>query len=178
MMKELTEAIEDSGVVAGWIKVSAGDAGLEDCEAKVLRAAARAGAKTGAAIGSHTIAGRVVMDQLRIVEECGYDPRRFIWIHAQAEKDRSFHSKVAQRGAWLEYDGIGWKEAEDAEYIESIRWTLDSGFEDRVLLSQDRGWVRSGLRAGEEGRCPTPTSRRASCPSSRRRELVIILSLH
>ena len=69
---------------AAWIKLSAGDDGITEIEAKILRAAARAGAKTNAVIGSHTIRGSVVMEQLAIIEDCGHSPSRFISIHTQA----------------------------------------------------------------------------------------------
>jgi phosphotriesterase-related protein len=73
----------------------------------VLRAAAAAGLATNAVIGSHTIRGRVVRDQLKIIEEVGYSPERFIWIHTQAEPDFDLHVEIARRGAWIEYDAIG-----------------------------------------------------------------------
>ena len=84
---------------AAWIKLSAGDDGLTPIETKILRAAARASKETGAIIGSHTIRGRVVRDQLDILEEAGGNVERFIWIHTQAEPDFSLHLEVAQRGA-------------------------------------------------------------------------------
>jgi phosphotriesterase-related protein len=139
MLHELNEEIEASGVRAGWIKLSAGDDGISEIEAKILRAAARAGRATGAVIGSHTIRGRVVMDQLDIVETAGYTAERFISIHTQAEPDFAMHLAVARRGAWIEYDGIGgW--GEDDDYVRNIHRVLDAGFGDRLLLSHDRGW--------------------------------------
>jgi phosphotriesterase-related protein len=78
MLSELQGEIEASGVQAGWIKLSAGDDGLTACEAKILRAAATAGRATNAVIGSHTIRGRVVRDQLNIIEAMGYAAERFI----------------------------------------------------------------------------------------------------
>ena len=57
LLTELTDEIGDTGVQAAWIKVSAGDDGITPVETKILRAAARAGAETGAIIGSHTIRG-------------------------------------------------------------------------------------------------------------------------
>ena len=60
MQRELEGEIERTGVQAGWIKLSVGDDGITPCEAKILRAAARASLATGAVIGSHTIRGRVV----------------------------------------------------------------------------------------------------------------------
>ena len=71
MLRELTDEIEGTGVRAGWIKLSAGDDGMTACETKILRAAARAAKATGSVIGSHTIRGRVVRDQLDILDEVG-----------------------------------------------------------------------------------------------------------
>jgi len=127
----------ETGVKAGFIKLSAGDDGITEAEAKVLRAAAKAA--QGAIIGRHTIRGRVVRDQLDIIEEAGYTPRRFIWIHTQAEPDFHLHLEMARRGAWIEYDSLGDPE-NDAQFIQWIQKMLDAGFEDQILLSHDRGW--------------------------------------
>jgi phosphotriesterase-related protein len=147
MTGELEGEIDSSGVQAGWIKISAGDDGITDVEAKILRAAARAGRKTNAVIGSHTIKGRVVLEQLDIVENAGYSAEKFISIHTQAEGDFAMHLAVARRGAWIEYDGIGgW--GEDDTYVENIHRVLDAGLGHRLLLSQDRGWYDPALPGG------------------------------
>ncbi len=149
MLGELQGEIEGSGVQAGWIKLSAGDAGLTACEAKVLRAAALAGRATNAVIGSHTIRGEVVRGQLDIIQEMGYDPGRFIWIHTQAEPDFNLHLEIARRGAWLEYDAIGNSDGQaDDYYLERIQRLLDAGLGDRLLLSHDRGWYDPALPHG------------------------------
>jgi phosphotriesterase-related protein len=143
MLAELDGQIEQSGVQAGWIKLSAGDDGISSCEAKILRAAARAGAHTFAAIGSHTIRGAVVRQQLQIIDEAGYCPERFIWIHTQAEPDFALHLEIARSGAWIEYDAIGaaWPGAPPDDFtIERILRLLEAGLEGRLLLSHDRGW--------------------------------------
>lgn len=145
MHAELTQQIENTGVQAAWIKVSAGDDGITDCEAKILRAAARAGQATGAVIGSHTIKGRVVRDQLDIIEAAGYTPQRFIWIHTQAEADFDLHLEMAKRGVWVEYDAIGNADAvSDETYIKHIKQLVDAGYEKQILLSHDRGWYDPG----------------------------------
>ena len=138
MLGELTDQIETTGVRAAWIKVSAGDDGITPVEAKILRAAARAGAATGAIIGSHTIRGRVVRDQLDIIEAAGYTPERFIWIHTQAEPDFDLHLEMAGRGAWLEYDAMGSRPVD--EEVALVQRALDAGLADQLLLSHDRGW--------------------------------------
>ena len=138
MTGELTRDVEGTAVQAGFVKLSAGDDGITDQESKILRAAARSAKKVDAVIGSHTIRARVVRDQLDIIEKAGYSPDRFIWIHTQAEPDFRLHLEMAQRGAWIEYDGIGG--GPDDKYIELIQRMLDAGFEKQLLLSQDRGW--------------------------------------
>ncbi len=141
MLGELQGEIESSGVQAGWIKLSAGDDGLTATETKILRAAAAAAHETNAVIGSHTIRGRVVREQLDIIEAMGYAAERFIWIHTQAEPDFRLHLEMARRGAWLEYDAIGNSEWQtDEYYIEHIQRLLDAGLGSQLLLSHDRGW--------------------------------------
>jgi len=140
MTTEIEAGIE--GVVdvrAGWVKVSVGDEGMTPIEEKILRAAAMAAARTGAAVGSHTVRGRVVRDQLAILAEEGCPPDRFVWIHAQQEPDRATHHELGRRGVWVEYDGIG-DPAEDDRYVALVRDALDAGIGGRLLLSQDLGW--------------------------------------
>jgi phosphotriesterase-related protein len=139
MLDELSNEIEGTGVQAGWIKLSAGDDGLTACETKILRAAVRAAKVTGSVIGSHTIRGHVVRDQLEIIEAGGLTPNRFIWIHTQAEPSASIHLEIARRGAWIEYDAIGSDDFDDTFFVERIVATLDAGLGGRLLLSQDRG---------------------------------------
>jgi phosphotriesterase-related protein len=148
MTGELMDEIKPDGVRAGWIKLSAGDDGLTECETKVLRAAAGAGTATNAVIGSHTIRGRVVRDQLKIIEEAGYSPERFIWIHTQAEPDLDIHMEIARRGAWIEYDAIGSDQLSDEFFLELIQRVLEAGLGHRLLLSHDRGWYDPALPGG------------------------------
>jgi len=140
MIAELKGEIEGSGVQAAWIKLSAGDDGLTSVETKILRAAAQAGLETGAVIGSHTIKGSVVKDQLHIIENEGYTPERFIWIHTQADENFDFHLEMASRGTWLEYDSIGSEGTAEEFFLENIPHLLDAGFGDQLMLSHDRGW--------------------------------------
>jgi phosphotriesterase-related protein len=146
MLKELTEGIDDTGVKAGWIKLSAGDDGITPLEARILRAAARAAKATDAVIGSHTIKGRVVMDQLDIIEAEGYSASRFISIHTQAEPDFAMHKAVAARGAWIEYDNIGY--VPDEETVPRILRALEAGLGGQLLLSHDMGWFDPALPGG------------------------------
>jgi phosphotriesterase-related protein len=140
MLEELQDEIEDTGVQAAWIKLSAGDEDMTTTEAKILRAAGTAGRETNACIGSHTVKGRVVRDQLDVLEAVGYPLNRFIWIHAQNESDFDINVELARRGVWIEYDAIGSASYDDDFFIDRIRRMLDAGLVDRLLLSHDRGW--------------------------------------
>jgi phosphotriesterase-related protein len=149
MLSELTGEIEATGVQAGFVKLSAGDDGLTDTETKVLRAAGRAAREANAAIGSHTMRGRVAHDQLDILDSVGYPLDRFIWIHAHLEPEFAINLEVAGRGAWIEYDGIGWDE-NDRITIERLQMMLAAGYTDRVMLSMDRGWYDPAQPGGGE----------------------------
>ncbi len=152
MIAELTDEVEGSGVQAAWIKLSAGDEGLTPVETKILRAAAQAGKVTGAVIGSHSIRGTVVKDQLKIIQEEGYSPERFIWIHTQADENFDLHLEIAQRGTWLEYDSIGSDWTPEGFFIENIPRLLDAGYGSQLLLSHDRGWYDPSQPGGGESK--------------------------
>jgi len=149
MLGELQGEIEQSKVQAGWIKLSAGDEGLTTSETKILQAAITAAKETNAVIGSHTIQGQVVREQLDILVGMGYDPGRFIWIHTMAEPDFELHLEMGRRGAWLEYDAIGNPDVQDDEYyLERIQRLLEAGLGEQLLLSHDRGWYDPALPGG------------------------------
>jgi phosphotriesterase-related protein len=150
MVGELTDGIEQGDVKAGCIKMGASDDGLTALEEKGLRAAARAGTVTDAAIGCHITSGIVARDALDTVERSGYRAERFVWIHADEEPDWALHEELARRGAWVEFDHIG-HPGRDPAHIDMIQHMLDAGWGDRVLLSMDSGWFDPGLpdcRAG------------------------------
>jgi phosphotriesterase-related protein len=148
MLGELSGEIADSGVRAAWIKLSAGDDGISATEAKILRAAAHAARATDATIGSHSIRGSVVREQLATIEACGHSTQRFIWIHASADDDFALNLEMARRGAWIEYDWIG--DQADEMILDRVLRMLDAGYGDRLLLSQDRGWYDPALPNGGE----------------------------
>ena len=138
LFHELTERFEEADYRAGWIKLSAGDDGITRLEERILRAAARAAARTGAVIGSHTMRGRVAMEQLDIIEQEGYSPGRFIWIHTQKETDLGYHDEAVSRGAWIEYDHVSRDPDEEVKSL--ILWALEAGHANNLLISHDVGW--------------------------------------
>lgn len=156
MLRELTERFDEADYKAGWIKLSAGDDGITPLEAKILRAATRAAIATGALIGSHTIKGRVVLEQLDIIATEGGDAARFVSIHSQAEPDFALNQAVAARGAWIEYDNLGW--VDSAESVVLILKALDAGLIGQMLLSHDAGWYDPAQPKGGTPKPYTPLS--------------------
>lgn len=146
-----TDALNETPVRAGVIKLASSNDGLQEVEAKALRAAVVAQQRTGVAIVSHSPSGKAFQAQLDVLERAGGDPSRFVQVHANAEKDLSLHLKALERGAWVEYDGIGGSEEGDEWHVTLVLMALNAGYGERVLISQDVvGW-RAGV-GGSTGR--------------------------
>ena len=171
MEAELTQGIGQTGVRAGFIKLSAGDDGLTPVEIKILRAAARASLATGAVIASHTVRGRVVSDQLDILESAGGQPAAF---HLGPYPGRAGPGAAPRPGAPRGLAGIRWhrRRRSDEPYLQHIRRALDAGLAGQVMLSMDRGWYSPGQPGGGTPKPFTYLSRDLPAPTARRRRRV------
>jgi phosphotriesterase-related protein len=146
-VREIREGIAPEGIRPGIIKTGVNTAvPLPEIEQKLVRAVALAHKATGLTIASHTGPGAPALEQLRILEAEAVAPGAFIWVHAQNEKDFGLHRRVAQLGAWVEFDGIGPKSVD--WHVECVRSMADAGLLERVLISQDAGWYRPGEPGG------------------------------
>jgi phosphotriesterase-related protein len=147
---EFQAGIPPMGIHPAFIKVGVDAGPLSEISAKLISAAALTHIRTGMVIASHTGDGFAAMAQLNLLKSHGVSPAAFIWAHAQDEKDRSFHRKAAEAGAWIEFDGIS-PETVD-ENVGLIREIKRAGYLRRVLVSQDV----VGFHVGEErgGDCP------------------------
>ena len=148
MIREINEGIEGTGVRAGFIKTAASENELKPLEEKFLRALGRAAKETGVVIASHTTKGEVAKRQADILEDMGVPLHRFIWVHAQAEKNLEHHHVLARRGIFVELDSVGSSEDGDAQLVETIVKLKEAGLLDRVLISQDAGWFNPGQPNG------------------------------
>lgn len=84
------------------------------------------------------------MEQLEIVAAAKLDPAKFVWVHADGEKDHSFHSQFAKAGAWVEFDHIGPAEAALSWHLECVQFMDRAGLLNRTLISQDAGYYKPG----------------------------------
>ena len=144
--KELADRFErdvlegEDGVTCGVIKAGSGAGELSDADRVVLRAAAAAQLRTGAPISTHTEAGQLVEEQLSELEAAGADLSRVAVAHVDRAYDVQAHRAALERGAYLIYDQIGKAKYRDAAgYAELLRWVVDEGYADRVMLSSDFG---------------------------------------
>lgn len=173
MTKELKVGVGDTGVPAGFIKLSQNDTGMTLTERKVLKAACNVARKTGAAIASHITAGPTALSVMDALETfgCPLDKHRFIWVHSQAtgaiagaklEGDRTgrdpgfdYVLEAAARGAYVSLDGIGsryWGPVYGG-YDVNIAWIkqlVAAGFQDRIIIGADTGWYDPGFPPGFE----------------------------
>jgi phosphotriesterase-related protein len=143
---EHRNGIDGTGIRPGLIKIGVNRGPLPEVERNLVKAAGLAHQGTGLPIGSHTGDGAAALDQLDILVAQGVRPAAFIWIHAQSEKDPQLHLKAAERGAWLEFDGISETTAD--RHTQLIRTMIGHGFQSRILLSQDAGWYHVGEPRG------------------------------
>jgi phosphotriesterase-related protein len=143
-IKDITQGIEATDSRAGFIKLAVSDEGITEREKRNLQAAARASLATGAVIASHTIGGVRAMEEMDILAEAGLNLRRFIWVHANAETDPGYHLKAVQRGAYVEFDGIGSSPRADEDHLRFTKNLVSAGFEEQILLSHDAGWYQPG----------------------------------
>jgi len=138
------------GIRPRFIKTGVNRGPLHEIDRKLVRAAAITSRETGLTIAAHTGDGAAAMEEIEIVGGERVAPEKFVWVHAQSEKDRAFHEKAARAGAWVEFDGI--RATSAAWHLECVRFMAEKGLLGRVLISQDSGWYRVGEPGGGDYR--------------------------
>ena len=150
MVGELTEGVD--GICAGYI----GEIGIseifDDKERRVLRAAAIAHKKTGAAINVHinpwTTNGIEAAD---ILLSAGVAPDKICISHVDVENREDYIYALLQKGVYVEFDNFG-KEyyirrevrnsgyglfVHDTERVALLKKLIDDGFVNQLLLACD-----------------------------------------
>jgi phosphotriesterase-related protein len=144
-IREFQDGVE--GMKPRFIKTAVNVFPFEPIDEKLVTAAAIASKETGLPICSHTNgAGPAAMAQLEILDRLKCPASKFVWVHAQSEKDHTFHVRAGQAGAWVEFDGINARSA--AWHLECVRLMEKKGLLGRTLISQDSGWYRVGEPGG------------------------------
>lgn len=150
-LEEIEHGVGPNRVRPGLIKTGVNkDVPLPEIERKLVRAAALAGAQSGLTVAAHTGPAAPALEELAIIQAAGLDPRRFIWVHAQTERDHALHQHMAREGVWVEFDGLSSGSAD--WHLECLRSMADAGLLSQTLLSQDAGWYRPGPERGTKYR--------------------------
>ena len=175
---EARDGIEGTGIRPGIIKIGVDTGPLSDVDAKLVRAAALVHTATGLPIASHTTDGVAALAEIELLGGLGVPLDAFIWVHAQAEKDRAVHRAAAERGAWVEFDGIS-----DSTADEHVSLVLDMRARKllhRTLVSHDAGWYHVGETNGGEVRPYTllfervlPALRKAGFTAAEKKQLIV-----
>lgn len=140
MVRELTEGVAPFGVKPGVLKCGSWYNVISAEEEKVTRAVARAHRRTGAPIWVHTEAGTMGLEQLDLLEEEGVDLSKVCVGHCDRNADLWYHKKIAERGAYVGYDGPSKvKYYPDSVRVELILGLIEAGYVDRLLISGDMG---------------------------------------
>ena len=160
IVRDIMVGVGDTRVRAGIIGEIGVSAPLEDNpsldvnERKVLRACAVAQRHTGAAIYIHQIMseGNIISEIIKTLDDAGADLSRTIIGHCSLSgfSETTFH-KLADAGCYLAFDTMGhapWRftgrgtgkffdRPSDVWRINKIKWLIDEGYLNHILISQD-----------------------------------------
>ncbi len=117
---------------------------LRELETLIFQAAAKAQQRTGIAISTHASQGRAGHAQLDVLEQAGADIGKIVighcdchW-HEDPEKDMEYYLPILERGAYCEFDMVGWAGVMPDEIrAERIAALIKLGYERQLLLGSD-----------------------------------------
>ncbi|MBO9153801.1 phosphotriesterase [Chitinophaga sp. GCM10012297] len=145
-IKEYTHGIGNTGVKPGFIKSGVDKGPLTPLQKKIVQAAALTCKATGLPVWIHTGDGAAALEEAAILQSNGLSLENYVWVHAQNEKDRSIHERLAKKGAFISLDGLGSSSADD--YLSRLTLLKQQGLLHRTLLSHDAGWYNVGQPNG------------------------------
>jgi predicted metal-dependent phosphotriesterase family hydrolase len=138
MVSELNEGIDGTEIRAGLIKASSSKDAMTPGETKVFKAAILAHKRTGAPISTHTEAGTLALEQIRILVDGGVPANRVLIGHLDRKLEWDYLLAVARSGVMMGFDQIGKeKYYPDARRIEMIKRLVAEGYTSQIFLSMD-----------------------------------------
>jgi phosphotriesterase-related protein len=135
---DLNRGLPGSDVKAGVIKAATGEGTVTENETRAFRAAAKAALATGVPVVTHTTHGTMGIEQASIMVREGLSPKKIVIGHCCFSKDLAYLRRIMDMGCSIGFDQIGSIEADsDEARLERLLKLLESGYADRILLSQD-----------------------------------------
>lgn len=161
LLGQLRDGFGDTGILPAILGEIGTSWPVTDVEWRSVRASARAGAETGAAVYTHQSfrgAGGVAVLEAILAE--GMPADRVIIGHLDERWDRGYHREIAQSGAMLAYDTFGtdayygsaqFRSPTDAERLEMVEWLLSEGYGAQLVIGADI-WMKAHMhRNGGHG---------------------------
>jgi phosphotriesterase-related protein len=155
LVAQLTDGIGASGIKPALLGEIGTSWPITAAEWRLVRAAGRAGARTGAAVYMHlSFRGMGGTAVLAALMEEGMPADRVVIGHLDERWDRGYHREIAQAGAVLGYDTFGsdfyygspaLRNPTDAERLEMVEWLLSEGFGSQLIIGADV-WTQANLR--------------------------------
>jgi 5-phospho-D-xylono-1,4-lactonase len=132
--------VERVSAKAGVIKAGTSYGVITPFEKKAIQAVAMAQQATGAAVITHTQAGTMAMEQVKLFKEYGADLGKLVISHVQRNPDLHLHQRLVDTGVTLCYDGPARiKYFSDNVYAELINGLVKGGYQKQIVLSMDAG---------------------------------------
>lgn len=153
MIQDLTTGMDGSEIKAGLIKAASSLDQMTPGEEKVFQAAIRAHLATGAPVSTHTEAGTLALEQIRILTQGGVRPEHILIGHLDRKLEWDALKSAADQGVFLGFDQVSKeKYYPDAERIEMIRRLIEAGHGSQIVLSADMArksyWPSYGFGRG------------------------------
>ncbi|MFC1938763.1 phosphotriesterase [Chloroflexota bacterium] len=151
IIRDIVVGVGNTGIRAGIIGEIGCSEPLHDDERKVLRAAAIAQRRTGAAINVHpSLSDSFALEIMQILSDKGADLSRTVFSHCdQTGYSQATQRKLMDAGCYLEHDAFGWEEMSppvrgniidmpnDTKRINDIIQLIDDGYLNNILISGD-----------------------------------------
>ncbi|MDQ2662114.1 MAG: hypothetical protein M3Y52_09610 [Actinomycetota bacterium] len=141
LIREIEHGVDDTGVRPGFIgEIGTERGSITPAQERVFRAAARAHVRTGIPILTHTTHwGELALEQLDLLADEGVDPGVVIVSHLGDRKGIDIILPIAERGAWINVDNIGFVGGyAPLEFrADNVAELCSRGLADRVMLSND-----------------------------------------
>lgn len=139
MLEEIRNGIDDTGVRPGVIgEVGSHGPEMSTAEERCFRAAARAALASGLSVTTHAHLGVGAVGQLELLLEEGLSSERICLGHQDLIDDPDQHRILAEAGAYVAFDTVGKESYQPDEVrLRLLLKMLESGYEDRLLLSND-----------------------------------------
>lgn len=130
--------VDRSPVKAGFVKVAGDYQVVKSTTRKLIRAAGQTHQATGAPILVHTEMGTAAGPLLDLLEAAGVPPNRVMLSHIDRNPDFRLHRRLAERGAFLQYDTPGRiKYQPETVIITLMRQLFEVGLGSQLLLGGD-----------------------------------------